>query len=122
MQNTKPSLSAGNDGFNIRRLTLCILVRAVKILLPLRVLPELCAGVYEWEAALNVSTGQVYYINNVNSNKVRKSVSCWFVAGLWGNIVLFQVAFEYTENVLLPASDSTMETPALFVTIVTLYF
>lgn len=29
------------------------------------------AGVYEWEAALNVSTGKVYYINNVNACTVR---------------------------------------------------
>lgn len=30
------------------------------------------AGIYEWEAALNVSTGKVYYINNVNYTNVRK--------------------------------------------------
>lgn len=31
------------------------------------------AGIYEWEAALNISTGKVYYINNVNYTNVSKS-------------------------------------------------
>jgi len=31
-------------------------------------------GIYEWEAALNVSTGKVYYVNNVNYTTVRKTL------------------------------------------------
>lgn len=30
-------------------------------------------GIYEWEAALNISTGKVYYVNNVNYTNVRNT-------------------------------------------------
>lgn len=33
----------------------------------------LTSGIYEWEAALNISTGKVYYVNNVNYTNVSKA-------------------------------------------------
>lgn len=36
------------------------------------------AGIYEWEAALNVSTGKVYYVNNVNYTNV-SNIGSWSV-------------------------------------------
>lgn len=35
-----------------------------------------CIGIYEWEAALNVSTGKVHYLNNVNFSKVGHMHGC----------------------------------------------
>ncbi|CAM9458599.1 unnamed protein product [Pylaiella littoralis] len=38
---------------------------------------ELAArGIYEWEAALNISTGKVYYINNVNFSNAQTMPAC----------------------------------------------
>eukprot|EP00752_Nemacystus_decipiens_P011950 g10596.t1 len=33
-------------------------------------------GIYEWEAALDISTGKVYYINNVNHTNVQAMPAC----------------------------------------------
>ncbi|CAM9250870.1 unnamed protein product [Scytosiphon promiscuus] len=49
-------------------------------------------GIYEWEAALNVSTGKVYYMNNVNYSKVQTMPACMNRLGEMGQLVSLKLS------------------------------